>query len=778
MTIDTYSCAIYFNEMTGHAALPAESIFDSIASSMEAAIGCFDHHYCYVFVSKNHALATERIYGKKPVAGMPLQELLGSLPHEYQLIRGLWDRVLAGEEFELTSEFGPPGEKRVYQTKYVPIRDANGTVVGGSHTAVDVTDQVKKDVKLERSETIFGTFFNQSPLLMGLVELEGDDIIHVADNPASATFFGRTQADLANKKASDLGVPREVIRLWVEAYRKAELSGVPVKFDYQAGDDTWFRVTASHLGTGESGRSLFSYLIEDISIQKLEDLELRRSLDNNDKTAFARLVDIAPSILYITEGDDGRCSYLSQGWYDFTGQPDRTGENFGWLEAVHPDDLPKVKLEFLSSNEARRPFAIKARFQVSDGHYRWCLDSGNPRFGSNGEFLGYVGSLTDIHQLQQTEDELQLTNEKLKSIFAVAPAGMALLRGPQHIFELTNNSYLDIIGHRQILNRPLAEALPEIRDQGYVQLLDEVFHTGKNVHMKDARVMLQSKLSNSLDEYYFDFSYIQLKSFDGSPYGILIHVLDVTAKVHSRKLTEESQALLQEALRARDEFASVASHELKTPLTSLKLQTQLVQRQHGNGGISQERLERFFSQTDGQLTRLTRLVDDMLDISRMKTGKFAMMLEAIDLCALVHEVVDQIAGQAPEVGTQFSISHDCDELIGFCDRLRIEQVINNLLTNALRYGEGKGIEINLTKLNEMAVVAVRDFGPGISPDNLEKIFERFERGGISANEVSGLGLGLYISRQIARAHGGDVRVESGQGLGSVFYLEIPLFHPA
>jgi PAS domain S-box-containing protein len=763
--------------MTHHAALPAESIFDSIASSMEAAIGCFDQHYCYFFVSKNHALATQQIYGKTPVAGMSLQELLGRFPDEYQLVRGLWGRVLAGEEFELTSAFGPPSEKRTYRTKYVPIRAADGTILGGSHTAIDVTDQINKDVKLERSETIFSTFFNQSPLLMGLVELEGDDIIHVADNPASAAFFGRAQADLAYKKASELGVPGEVIRIWVEAYRKAELGGVPVKFDYQAGDDTWFRVTASHLGKGESGRSLFSYLIEDISIQKLEYLELRRSLDNRDKTAFARLVDIAPSILYITE-DDGRCSYLSQGWYDFTGQPDRTGENFGWLEAVHPEDLPKIKLEFLSANETRRPFAIKARFQVGEGQYRWCLDSGNPRFGAKGEFLGYVGSLTDIHQLQLTEDELQLTNEKLKSIFAVAPAGMALLRGPQHIFELTNNSYLEIIGHRQIINLPLAEGIPEIKDQGYIQLLDEVFHTGKNVHMNDARVMLKSKSGDSLEEYYFDFSYIQLKSFDGLPYGILIHVQDVTARVHSRKLTEESQTLLQEALRARDEFASVASHELKTPLTSLKLQTQLVQRQHGNGGITQERLERFFSQTDGQLTRLNRLVDDMLDISRMKTGKFAMMLEPIDLCALVREVVDQIGGQAPEVSTQFSITHDCDELIGFCDRLRIEQVINNLLTNALRYGEGKGIEINLTKLNQMAVVAVRDFGPGISSDNLEKIFERFERGGISANEVSGLGLGLYISRQIARAHGGDVRVESGLGVGSVFYLEIPLFIPA
>lgn len=232
---------------------------------------------------------------------------------------------------------------------------------------------------------------------------------------------------------------------------------------------------------------------------------------------------------------------------------------------------------------------------------------------------------------------------------------------------------------------------------------------------------------------------------------------------------------VQESVKARDEFLSIASHELKTPLTSLKLQSQIRNRKLSKGEISsfnEKALKKMFETDARQIERLARLIDDMLDISRISSGKLTLRPETFDLCTLVQDVLERYSSQIEDYGSGIKLS--CQEqVVGTWDRFRIEQVITNLLTNALRYGNHLPIEIKIHKTDSVACVQVIDQGIGIAQENQARIFDRFERA-ISANEISGMGLGLFIVRQILETHGGSIKVESELGKGSKFIVQLPL----
>ena len=239
---------------------------------------------------------------------------------------------------------------------------------------------------------------------------------------------------------------------------------------------------------------------------------------------------------------------------------------------------------------------------------------------------------------------------------------------------------------------------------------------------------------------------------------------------------KKSQAELEQAVSIRDEFMSIASHELKTPLTSLKLQAQLRMHNLQKGdpsAFTSERLTKMFGADEKQIDRITHLIDDMLDVSRISSGKLSMTLERFDLCELVRDLVERSSEQFVAAGCPVKVDV-CQAAIGQWDRFRIEQVVTNLLTNAMRYGAGKPILLTVTASPNGARILVRDQGRGIAKENHRRIFQRFERA-VSGSEISGLGLGLYIVNQILEAHHGSIRVESELGQGADFVVELPLF---
>ncbi len=237
----------------------------------------------------------------------------------------------------------------------------------------------------------------------------------------------------------------------------------------------------------------------------------------------------------------------------------------------------------------------------------------------------------------------------------------------------------------------------------------------------------------------------------------------------------KTQGELEAAVRMRDDFMSIVSHELKTPLNTLILEVQLrkLQLARNNFAVfSEDRLRQMADKDERQIQSLIRLIDDMLDVSRIRTGKLSIRPAMIDLGKLVASVLENFASQLEACGCTLLFQRP-EPLLGVWDEFRIEQVLANLLTNAMRYGAGKPVQVSVFATAEGACIEVRDHGIGISPKSLGRIFQQFERAEGSENSA-GLGLGLFISEQIVKAHGGRIQVESEEGRGSLFRVLLPL----
>jgi signal transduction histidine kinase len=246
-----------------------------------------------------------------------------------------------------------------------------------------------------------------------------------------------------------------------------------------------------------------------------------------------------------------------------------------------------------------------------------------------------------------------------------------------------------------------------------------------------------------------------------------------------RQELQEAKNQLQRAVSMRDDFMSMIAHELRNPLNSVYLQAQLRRKMlAAPTPPGAEAMLKMVERDERQIRSMVRLLDDMLDVSRARTGRLALVPAPFDLAASARAVVEAIEEQATRAGVPITLSVTPETLPIVGDEFRIEQVITNLLTNALRYGGGKPIAVTVgaREQEREAFVSVRDQGQGIAPQDQERIFEQFERAEGGA-QVAGLGLGLYIARQIAQAHQGRLEVRSTPGEGSEFILSLPLPAP-
>lgn len=241
-----------------------------------------------------------------------------------------------------------------------------------------------------------------------------------------------------------------------------------------------------------------------------------------------------------------------------------------------------------------------------------------------------------------------------------------------------------------------------------------------------------------------------------------------------------SQQELQKAVRMRDEFMSVVAHELLTPLNTLFLETQrrTLELDRGNAEMfAPAGLAEMFGRDHEQIQSMVGLIDDMLDVSRIRHNRLCIRPRPTELSRLAERAVGQLCGQAATAGSAISVQA-APVIEGCWDEFRIQQVIVNLLANALRHGAGKPVTLSLSSLPGAARIEVRDQGPGIAAADQQRIFEQFERGADSNGRPAGFGLGLYISRRLVEAHGGTLDVQSQAGQGAVFSVTLPLAVPA
>ncbi|MBI2033432.1 MAG: GAF domain-containing sensor histidine kinase [Candidatus Levybacteria bacterium] len=231
----------------------------------------------------------------------------------------------------------------------------------------------------------------------------------------------------------------------------------------------------------------------------------------------------------------------------------------------------------------------------------------------------------------------------------------------------------------------------------------------------------------------------------------------------------------QDAIQARDEFLSIASHELKTPLTSILLHLQTVLsriRRKSSAEYGDYRIGRMLESTERQTKKLAKLINDLLNISIVSTGRLHLDKERVSLGEIVEDVIDRFKIQLQQEEYSFDLHID-RKVVGKWDKVRIEQIVSNLLSNAIKYGEKRPIHIVVKRRNHTAQLVVQDEGIGIDPKRSKEIFGRFKRG-VSNRDYSGLGVGLYISKQIAEAHGGKIKLNTIPKRGSTFTVELPL----
>jgi signal transduction histidine kinase len=232
-----------------------------------------------------------------------------------------------------------------------------------------------------------------------------------------------------------------------------------------------------------------------------------------------------------------------------------------------------------------------------------------------------------------------------------------------------------------------------------------------------------------------------------------------------------AQLKAEEATKARDEFISIASHELRTPLTSLKLQMSFGTKQLEQGKLDPANTKEIFKRSGQGLERLSRMIDDMWDWSKLTHGKFSIETERADLSQIVADILQRFSLELSEKGIPLTSRLE-PETFAQVDPFRLDQIVSNLITNAIKYGGKSPIHVEVTKAQSRVRISVVDNGPGISPKDQERLFDRFERAS-APNTIRGMGLGLYITKQITELHHGRIWVESSPGQGAKFIVELP-----
>jgi PAS domain S-box-containing protein len=438
----------------------------------------------------------------------------------------------------------------------------------------------------------------------------------------------------------------------------------------------------------------------------------------------------------------------------------------GWHNRIHPEDRDRVLTGLHAALDGGQDsWSGEYRFRKSDGTYATVLDRGHIGRDASGKAVRMIDSMLDLTERQRAEAALRESKERFEAL-ADNISQLAWMTDETGRLSWYNQRWLDYTG--TTLEEMNKVSWLYFHHPDHVQRVVERFTR----HIAAGEVWEDTfPLRGKTGEYNWFLSRAR-PIRDGT--GQVRHWFGTNTDITAQR---EAEARLKEALRARDEFLSIASHELKTPLTSLKLQMQMTQRriERGDPGVYEpERMGKLVEQSSQQLSRLTRLVNDMLDIARIQTGHLIMEPSRVDAVELTREVLERLSPHLAQEGTPATLEAP-ERLDAEWDRFRIEQLVTNLLTNAMRYGNHHPVTVTLRSQDGNILLSVRDQGLGIAKESQERIFKRFERA-ISASDVSGLGLGLFISRQIVEAHGGHIWVESeGPGRGATFFVELPVF---
>ena len=384
-----------------------------------------------------------------------------------------------------------------------------------------------------------------------------------------------------------------------------------------------------------------------------------------------------------------------------------------------------------------------------------------------GAVVSWLGTFTDIEEQKRTHAALTEFKGTLDAVLDTV-----LIFDPDDGRVLYANEGASVLvrySEEELRHMRLIDLLAEHDSDGLRELLAPVRSASSAVVTIETKVRRRDGLTVPVEMS------LQLIQVDGG--RVVVIARDITDRQRAQLERELLYREAVDAIRARDEFLSIASHELRTPLASLQLQIRLLLRQSPKDPMAVPLSDQTKARLEGaskQTERLNQLVGELMDVSKIAAGRLSLHLEETDLSAIAREAALRFGDEATKARCAIDLAAPVP-VVGLWDRVRVEQVVTNLVTNALKFGAGAPIDVIVESTGTVGRVSVRDRGIGVAPEDAERIFHRYEQA-VSARTYGGMGLGLYIVRQIVEAHGGTIRLESEPGSGSTFIVDLP-FEP-
>jgi PAS domain S-box-containing protein len=550
--------------------------------------------------------------------------------------------------------------------------------------------------------------------------------------------------------------------------------------------------------------------------------ELRRATERR----YRNLAEAVPQLVW-TAQPDGEASYFNQRWVDHTGFLLAQSLGRGWQSVIHPNDVQSFVEQWGRAIAAGEPLRTECRLRSSEGSYRWHLCEVLPERDHDQRITGWLGTFTDVNEHKHLEEESArlLLREQIARAEAVSALGrldflaeasnllsrsldargvlqgLAALCAPR----LASWCVVDVLGEDGAVEQAAFAhedaALAALGDELAARLQPGAARSGVAGVLASGQpevsrvpcdaLLLATALGVGRAELVERLGAVAYASVPLCVGGRVLGAMTLVSARRERVYDPVDVALAldlgqraalafdnarlyaraQQAVRIRDEFFSIASHELRTPLSALELQAQSIRMQLGRPSVDLARVRAKIEVAERQLGRLSRLITEMLDVSRIEAGRLELDREAVELGELIHEVAARLGENAERAHCEVELRVP-EPVIGSWDRSRLDQVVTNLLHNAIKYGEGKPVRVSLEADGEVATLTVEDHGIGIPAADQRRIFERFERA-VSSRHYGGMGVGLFIVDQILKAHDGRIEVESEPGRGATFVVRLP-----